>query len=65
MTTKKQRARSELRRADQTAFVRTLESRLSPVRSKFFGCNIRPPSDYQFAHGVLSGYVAGLSGEEK
>ena len=27
--------------------------------------NIKPPSDYNFAHGVLTGYVTGLSREAK
>lgn len=60
----KTRAQRLYREADQTAFVRRLEKALANpyILNR---PNIKPPSDYSFAHGVLSGYVTGLSREEK
>ena len=65
LSVQKTRAQRLYREADQTAFVRRLESRLDPSRRSFYPSNIKPPSDYSFAHGVLSGYVTGLSREAK
>ena len=57
-------AQRENRVADQTAFVRRLEVATS-IDWHGSAANIKPPSDYSFAHGVLSGYVTALSREEK
>lgn len=51
-------------RRNQEAFTHRLEKAMAN-QPYYLQANIRPPRDFNFAHGVLSGYVTGLSREEK
>lgn len=60
--TKAQRRYSE---ASRQGFLMRMERAVDPDRPKLLQPNIKAPSDFQFAHGVLSGYVTGLKSETK
>lgn len=51
--------------ADRETFLLRLEAALVEHNNLCYPASIRPPRDFNFAHGVLSGYVTGLSREEK